>query len=333
MSDGSQTSSKKGLIADVRPGSVDITGQQRELYPFDAFEYSSSLTGEENVLYLKSGWELDVTRGTVDGIDLLTEANYLNVDLIEAEAIDASKIDVNALFAENITVTGSIESENYVPNSAGWRIDATGIEIDDGTFRGDIEGANISGSSFSLADVSADKSVVIKEGEIRFGDGGLLEKASVRWDSGDTDLVLSAPTIVLGAFATRVGGPLSPTSNAFTPYLGSTSAGWRRLFLDSDSGLNPVEVFGYSYDSSNLESTVFNDIAGLIPDSGDDDYIGILGWLRNNVRKQNISIALRALPDRIDLRDLNNSTVFSVNNSSVPLSDSNILELKLMFIG
>ena len=55
----------RGLIQNVRPASAEITGQQRELYAFDAFAYSTpeiKIGGEVTTQYLvglKSPWQFD----------------------------------------------------------------------------------------------------------------------------------------------------------------------------------------------------------------------------------------------------------------------------------
>ena len=133
----------KGLIADVRPGAVDITGQQRELYPFDAFEYSSSLLGDENVLFLKAGWQLDITKGTLSGTPVtgtpVTE---------DAVHINTEVLNLPEIFATDIEITGTIQS-NYVPGNSGFKIDGPSGRIDvvDGVFSGTIiaEAGSIAG--------------------------------------------------------------------------------------------------------------------------------------------------------------------------------------------
>src|SRR6056297_203128 len=94
---------KKGLIADVRPGGIDVVGQQRELFPFDAFKYESSNNGDDDVITLGDDWKLD--GGVLKPDSILTNA-------IAANAITAVEIDLDSLFAENITLssTGSIQS-------------------------------------------------------------------------------------------------------------------------------------------------------------------------------------------------------------------------------
>lgn len=112
----------KGLIQDVRPGGVEVTGQQRELFPFDAFKYSSGLTGADDVITLEDGWSLDG-------------------GALEPDSVTSDSIDVESLFAEDIELTGSITSSNYVEGEAGFKIDGpTGsIDIVDGMFSGTLD--------------------------------------------------------------------------------------------------------------------------------------------------------------------------------------------------
>lgn len=141
---------KKPLLEDVRPGSSEVTGQQRELFPFDAFKYTSELSGAENVVSLEDGWELD--GGSLKNESVETEAvaaEAITSDKIAVEAVTADKIDVASLFAEDITITGSISSSNYSAGVAGFKIDgpAGSIDIVDGTFSGSID---IGGGAFSV---------------------------------------------------------------------------------------------------------------------------------------------------------------------------------------
>jgi len=121
----------RGLIQDVRPASAEVTGQQRELFAFDAFEYEDPNKNDPAKITVKEGWKLNLQRAVIGDNDLSTEGGFLNLDLL----------DVNEIFAQEITVTGSIQSENYVPNITGWKISNTSIEIDDGIFRGNLDAA------------------------------------------------------------------------------------------------------------------------------------------------------------------------------------------------
>ena len=98
----------KGLIQDVRPASAEITGQQRELFAFDAFEYEDPNKNDPAKITVKEGWKLNLQRAVIGDTDLSVDGSFLNVDLIEAGAINASKIDVTDLFAQDITATGTI---------------------------------------------------------------------------------------------------------------------------------------------------------------------------------------------------------------------------------
>lgn len=152
----------KGLLADVRPGAVDVTGQQRELFPFDAFEYSSSLTGAADVLKLKSGWTLDVTQGVLAEKPLTTDNEFLNVDLLKAGSITADKINVTDLFAQDITATGTI---------TGVTLEGGSISIGGGTFSvtdvGHMTAADVAITGGSIDIEGTSTGVEINEGSIR----------------------------------------------------------------------------------------------------------------------------------------------------------------------
>lgn len=153
MSDAAANS--KGLLADVRPGAVDITGQQRELFPFDAFEYTSeALTGGASILGFKDGWKLELSSSVV-GETTVFEAGKLNIALIEVEN----------LFADGVTLagTGYIQSSNYVAGTSGFKINAAAglIDIVDGTFSGTVTAATIEASSISGTTITGTSSISI----------------------------------------------------------------------------------------------------------------------------------------------------------------------------
>jgi len=52
--------SDSGLVSAERPGSLDVTGQQRELFPFDAFEYVYNEETESYLVRLKSPWQFEI---------------------------------------------------------------------------------------------------------------------------------------------------------------------------------------------------------------------------------------------------------------------------------
>ena len=158
----------KGLIQDVRPASAEVTGQQRELFAFDAFEYEDPNKNNPAKITVKEGWKLNLQRAVIGDTDLSVDGSFLNVDLIEAGAINASKIDVTDLFAQDITATGTITGATIIGgNITGGEIRIGGTFIEPNFFvntsgdmsaRGEISNVNVAG----------DVGISIVGGELQF---------------------------------------------------------------------------------------------------------------------------------------------------------------------
>lgn len=73
-----------------------------------------------------------VITGTKNKGQTIIDGGYLRAELIEAEKILAKKLTIRD--------GGSLQSENYKANEAGWKISSDGsVEFTDGKFRGEIE--------------------------------------------------------------------------------------------------------------------------------------------------------------------------------------------------
>jgi len=83
-----------GILQNVRPSAVDVRGQQPELFPFDAFLYTTGRQGEKRTLTLKEGWEfivkgrIETSEGIIAGWQITT--NYLK------SPTDAIRLDSQA---------------------------------------------------------------------------------------------------------------------------------------------------------------------------------------------------------------------------------------------
>jgi len=83
-----------GILQNVRPSAVDVRGQQPELFPFDAFLYTTGRQGEKRTLTLKEGWEfivkgrIETSEGVIAGWQITT--NYLK------SPTDAIRLDSQA---------------------------------------------------------------------------------------------------------------------------------------------------------------------------------------------------------------------------------------------
>lgn len=124
------------LEARVRPGAFDVKGQQWELFPFDAFEYSNGRAETTSPkIWLKTPWTFDgayIAAGTITG------------DSIAAGTITADKIDVADLAADTAFL------ENLYVNH---------LEAGEGRFGGlytEILYDNATGTTFSDTDTFED---------------------------------------------------------------------------------------------------------------------------------------------------------------------------------
>ncbi len=93
----------RGLIQDVRPASAEVTGQQRELFAFDAFEYEDPNKNDPAKITVKEGWKLNLQRAVIGDTDL-SSGGFLNINLL----------DVNEIFAQDITATGTITGATII---------------------------------------------------------------------------------------------------------------------------------------------------------------------------------------------------------------------------
>lgn len=70
-----RTASKQGLNAAVRPGSFDIKGQQKELFPFDAFEFvPPNAAGSIPTVTLKEPWIFGIKENQITSSQLAENA-------------------------------------------------------------------------------------------------------------------------------------------------------------------------------------------------------------------------------------------------------------------
>jgi hypothetical protein len=142
----------RGLIQDVRPASAEVTGQQRELFAFDAFEYEDPNKNNPAKITVKEGWKLNLQRAVIGDTDLSTEGGFLNLDLL----------DVNEIFAQDITATGTITGATII-----------GGAITGGTITGStITGGTITGNtSISIGPFNINNQGIITN--LRFGAASL----------------------------------------------------------------------------------------------------------------------------------------------------------------
>lgn len=129
------------LVAPVRPGSLDVRGQQPTLFPFDAFEFDDPNRTDNPALRMKTPWTF-ASSGLIayeDGVDennlqdgdrrLIVEGEVLKLQHYEdppAEWVDDISLggyDESGNFIDFLIAKGIIrQSENYEEYSGGNRI-------------------------------------------------------------------------------------------------------------------------------------------------------------------------------------------------------------------
>lgn len=165
------------LEAKVRPGSLEVTGQQPELYPFDAFEFQT-YDGKKGrpKLTMKDNWKLDpetietyslsVAKITapfetthIDGgdpedsdEDTYDGGSHPKTDDDEIYNDNTGENDVSGMSKDIIAIespvffkegiAGDMQSLNFESGESGWEITKDGdVEFNDGVFRGSLDAA------------------------------------------------------------------------------------------------------------------------------------------------------------------------------------------------
>lgn len=106
-----------------RPASLDVRGQQLELFPFDAFTYDRN----ERIIGLKSPWQFNLvnTDGTpYTGADLIT---YVTTKFAELEALIATLPTFDDVLA--IEETGTVGTATFVKYSNGLMVCSETVSI------------------------------------------------------------------------------------------------------------------------------------------------------------------------------------------------------------
>lgn len=118
--------------------------------------------------------------------------------------------DVSAITI-NIKATGSIKSDNYVPNSTGWKLDASGLELNSGTVKAEaLKAGTLGGPSGSgILNIAAGTSLVLNGGYMKSntytvaGAPGtsFSAAATAGFYLGNDGLVIASGTVKAEAFA------------------------------------------------------------------------------------------------------------------------------------
>lgn len=120
--------------------------------------YNTSISYSESKFYNTSAWtSLDayingnlLVTGTVVADKIAT--NTLTADKMVAGTITAASGIIADAAITNAKIGGDIQSTNYVAGTSGWRLDRAGnVYANNGEFRGNLSGANITGAIGSFS--------------------------------------------------------------------------------------------------------------------------------------------------------------------------------------
>jgi hypothetical protein len=165
------------LEAQVRPGSLDVVGQQVELFPFDAFNFTYKPQDNDYKISLKEPWMFDAS--TIDVGDIVGDSLRINTILahesytmidggdptdppeLEYDGGNDVSAEAERVFNDNTGkyvdipldyiaiesplfmregVMGTLQSSNYEEGVDGWSLQPNGdAEFNNGVFRGHIE--------------------------------------------------------------------------------------------------------------------------------------------------------------------------------------------------
>jgi len=166
-----------GILQNVRPSAVDVRGQQPELFPFDAFLYTTGRQGEKRTLTLKDGWEfivkgrIETSEGIIAGWQIT--ATYLKspTDAIRLDS-QARRVEVRDSEGSPMIALGYLGGiGSYQPTAYGLYVAPTAkFEVNSGgSFKG---GGAFKGGDYVVTDSGA---FSIKSGTqevVRLGDLG-----------------------------------------------------------------------------------------------------------------------------------------------------------------
>ena len=214
---GPAVTTSYGTTAPSSPSNGDLWYDEND----DVFKrYNSSIPDWQIVGSEVEDWRASGDRTLINGGQIYTNtitatqiaSNTITANEIAAGTITASEINVSDLFAETITLTGSISSNNYVAATSGWSIGASTAEFNDVTIRGTLTGATgsfsgqITATSGSLSNLDVSGALTIDGGKITDG---------TNYEIGLTGLDLKIPL-----------SPSAVTQIRWLNTLGSTSAGF-----------------------------------------------------------------------------------------------------------
>ena len=136
------TDKSNSLEASVRPGAFDIKGQQKELFPFDAFQFSKNATTGEYTIQLKTPWKFKLAGadGSVGGWAITEDELQALADVAGDGSADDVVLSLNAAerrieIYDNATPTQNlIIAIGYLNGIGSYTADDYGIVVVDGTY-------------------------------------------------------------------------------------------------------------------------------------------------------------------------------------------------------
>jgi len=199
-----------GILQNVRPSAVDVRGQQPELFPFDAFLYTTGRQGEKRTLTLKEGWEflvkgrIETSEGVIAGWQIT--ATYLKspTDAIRLDS-QARRVEVRDSGGSPMIALGYLGGiGSYQPTEYGLYVAPTvKFEVGSG---GAFKGGDYVVTDSAAFSIKSGAQEVVRLGSLGSGYYGIVVGTSgnhLRFSTEDGSLTVSG---TITASSGNIGG-------------------------------------------------------------------------------------------------------------------------------
>ena len=199
-----------GILQNVRPSAVDVRGQQPELFPFDAFLYTTGRQGEKRTLTLKEGWEfivkgrIETSEGVIAGWQIT--ATYLKspTDAIRLDS-QARRVEVRDSGGSPMIALGYLGGVgSYQPTEYGLYVAPTvKFEVGSG---GSFKGGDYVVTDSGAFSIKSGAQEVVRLGALGSGYYGIIVGTSgnhLRFSTEDGSLTVSG---TITASSGSIGG-------------------------------------------------------------------------------------------------------------------------------
>ena len=211
-----------------------------------AMESDSSFV---NRLYIGAGGAIESTgyqTGTgfklnSGGLDIKGSGNTISASALIAGTISSAVINVGAGGSLNVDATGNIKSNNYAAGNTGWKLDSSGLEINNGSIKADA----FSGGTFNAGDITIASGGTIKS--------ETWNGSSTGWQIAPTGITvyngtIKGNTISTGAIVSSniVGGnpAFNINLNGYAQFAGLQVFG-NAVIGSADGGLSRIQSGNY----------------------------------------------------------------------------------------